>query len=75
MFPHDRSSVLASVTFVAPFMFSYDSIWAYDDGGGTDILPLSGPNSDLPAPYGPLVGVILYDTTYPAGTYSRQWWL
>lgn len=56
----------------------YDTIWAYDDGdkdGDTisdDQLPLSGPDSSPPAPYGPLVGVIYYDDTVTAGTYHRE---
>jgi hypothetical protein len=56
----------------------YDTIWAYDDGdtdGDTisdDRLPLSGPDSSPPAPYGPLVGVIDYDATVAAGTYHRE---
>jgi hypothetical protein len=50
----------------------YDSIWAYDDGGGADRVPLSGPDSSPPPPYGPLVGVIEYDATVTAGTYHRE---
>lgn len=51
----------------------FDTIWAYDDGGGTDILPLSGPDSSPPAPYGPLVGQIAYDdAAVAAGTYHRE---
>jgi hypothetical protein len=52
-----------------------DTIWAYDDGGGADLIPLSGPSSSPPAPHGPLVGIVHYDTQYPDGTYVRQWWL
>jgi len=56
----------------------YDTIWAYDDGdtdGDTisdDRLPLSGPDSSPPAPYGPLVGVITFDAVVTAGTYHRE---
>jgi hypothetical protein len=60
----------------------FDTIWAYDDGGGADLLPLSGPDHLPPAPYGPLVGTIYYDAGSPtvpplggsvvAGTYHRE---
>jgi len=66
----------------------YDTIWAYDDGDTTgdtfsnDLLPLSGPDSSPPAPYGPLVGTIFYDAgaagdpppgpPIPAGVYHRE---
>jgi len=56
----------------------YDSIWAYDDGDtdndsvSNDKIPLSGPDSSLPAPYGPLVGVVSYDDTKVAGIYTRS---
>jgi hypothetical protein len=59
----------------------YDTIWAYDDGDtdgdlvSDDILPLSGPDSSPPAPYGPLVGVIEYDDTVAAGKYWRTKYL
>ena len=49
----------------------YDWIWAFDDGGGTDIVPLSGPDSSPPAPYGPAVGQITFDDTLAAGVYTR----
>lgn len=58
--------------------WTYDSIWAYDDGdtdGDTvsdDFVPLSGPSSSPPPPYGPLVGVITYDATITAGVYTRS---
>jgi hypothetical protein len=58
-------------TLFAGGMFPFDWIWAYDDGGGRDPIPLSGPDSSLPSPYGPAVGAILWDTTYPAGRYTR----
>jgi len=51
--------------------FPFDWFWAFDDGGGTDNPALSGPDSSPPAPYGPLVGTVKFDTTYPAGTYTR----
>ena len=78
LFPADRLSVKAGFTQTPTSrkLNDYDSIWAYDDGGGTDIIPLSGPApTPPPPPYGPLVGVIHYDTTYADGTYTRQWWL
>jgi hypothetical protein len=49
----------------------YDTIWAYDDGGGRDRLTLHGPDHLPPPPYGPEVGVILMDTHVTAGTYHR----
>jgi hypothetical protein len=54
--------------------FPFDWIWAFDDGPGTDAPPLSGPLGAPPpsgGPYGPLVGTIQFDTTYPAGWYTR----
>lgn len=60
----------------------FDTIWAYDDGGGADLLPLSGPDHLAPSPYGPLVGTIYWDagsaavpplgTAVIAGTYHRE---
>lgn len=56
----------------------YDTIWAYDDGDtdgdlvSDDVLPLSGPDSSPPAPYGPLIGNIAFDATVAAGTYWRS---
>jgi hypothetical protein len=58
-----------------PRYLNWDSIWAYDDGGGLDIIPLSGPDIYPPPPYGPAYGVIYYDTLVPNGVYTRQWWL
>ena len=50
----------------------FDTIWAWDDGGGSDLLALSGPApTPPPPPYGPLVGVIAYDATVTAGVYTR----
>lgn len=56
----------------------YDSLWAYDDGdtdgvgGSDDAVPLSGPDSGPPAPYGPLVGTITFDASITAGNYWRS---
>lgn len=50
----------------------WDTIWAYDDGGGADRVPLSGPDSSPPPPYGPLVGTIEHDATVAAGVYHRE---
>jgi len=69
----DRTTITTPLS--ADGLIHYDGIWAYDDGGGMDILPFSGPDSELPSPYGPLVGVVHYDTVLPYGTYHRQWWL
>lgn len=55
--------------------FPFDWIWAFDDGGGDDDVPLSGPLVSPPpsgGPYGTPVGVIKFDTTYPAGWYTRS---
>lgn len=55
-------------------IFPFDWIWAFDDGGGTDEFPLSGPLPSVPpsgGPYGTPVGTIQFDTSYPAGWYSR----
>jgi len=59
----------------------FDTIWAYDDGDtdgdlvSNDPMPLSGPDSSPPPPYGPLVGVITYDATVAAGKYWRTKYL
>lgn len=58
-------------TLFAGGLLPFDWIWAYDDGGGADVPALSGPDSSPPSPYGPLVGTIKWDTTYPAGKYTR----
>lgn len=58
-------------TLFAGGLFPFDWIWAFDDGGGTDPIPLAGPDSSPPPPYGPPVGTILWDTPYPAGRYTR----
>lgn len=58
--------------------WNYDSIWAFDDGDtdgdmvSDDIVPLSGPDTLPPAPYGPLVGIVSYDATKTAGRYTRS---
>ena len=49
----------------------FDSIWALDDGGGADRVPLSGPDSSLPPPYGPPLGPVKFDVKPAAGHYSR----
>jgi len=59
----------------------FDTIWSYDDGDtdgdlvSEDKVPLSGPDSLSPAPYGPLVGVITHDAAVTAGTYHRERWM
>jgi hypothetical protein len=56
-------------------IFPFDWLWAFDDGGGMDDVALSGPLPSPPpsgGPYGPLVGVIQFDTPYPAGWYTRS---
>lgn len=56
-------------------IFPFDWLWAFDDGGGDDDVALSGPLVSPPpsgGPYGPLVGVIKFDTSYPAGWYTRS---
>ena len=80
LFPDMQMSVIASDTLSGTPRF--DSIWAYDDGGGTDLLPLSGPApTPPPPPYGPLVGLISFDMGLPGGppgligVYSRGWYL
>lgn len=55
-------------------VFPFDWIWAFDNGGGNDVIPLSGPLGSPPpsgGPYGSLVGVIKFDTSYSAGYYTR----
>ena len=55
----------------------FDTIWAYDDGDtdgdgfSDDFLPLSGPDSLPPIPYGPALGTISYDDSVGAGVYWR----
>ncbi len=56
-------------------IFPFDWLWAFDDGGGMDDVPLSGPLPAVPpsgGPYGALVGVIKFDTVYPAGWYTKS---
>lgn len=61
--------------------WAFDSIWAFDDGDtdgdmiSDDLIPLSGPDSSLPAPYGPLVGPVLFDTPHVAGTFTRAFYV
>jgi hypothetical protein len=55
-------------------LFPFDWIWAFDDGGGNDYVPLSGPLPSPPpsgGPYGALVGIIKFDYSYPSGWYTR----
>ena len=81
LFPDMQMSVFASDSLSG--IPRFDSIWAYDDGGGTDIFPLSGPAPTLPPPpYGPLVGLLSFDMGLPGGLpgltpgiYSRGWYL
>jgi len=52
--------------------FPMDWIWAFDDGGGTDLIPLAGPApTPPPPPYGPTIGTVVFDTIYSAGYYTR----
>jgi hypothetical protein len=75
--PAELLSVIMQSTLAAG-TWPYDSLWAFDDGdvdGDTisdDIVPLSGPASSPPAPYGPLVGPITYDASIAAGVYTRH---
>lgn len=70
---------LCPPTYISAYMFGvhagglfpFDWFWAFDNGGTFDELPLSGPDSSPPAPYGPAVGTVKFDTSYPAGTYHR----
>lgn len=52
--------------------WAWDTIWAYDDGGGVDRIPLSGPTDSIPPPYGALWGTIHHDEKPPAGIYTRS---
>jgi len=55
-------------------VFPFDWLWAFDDGGGGDVVPLSGPLGSPPpsgGPYGTPVGTIQFDTPYSAGWYTR----
>lgn len=76
--PGEYTWVIMSYTHPGGAGWFFDTIWAYDDGdtdGDTvsnDLIPLSGPASLPPAPYGPLVGVINYDDTVVAGVYTRS---
>jgi hypothetical protein len=74
--PAEALSVIMRSTLSAG-PWPYDCLWAFDDGDidndsvSDDIVPLSGPDSSPPAPYGPLVGVITYDASITAGNYTR----
>ena len=86
LFPGMQISILATESNLSDPSTGtprYDSIWAFDDGGGADILPLSGPApTPPPPPYGPLVGLLSFDMGLPEGlpglapgVYSRGWYL
>lgn len=71
--PEDSIMGIMSSDF-AGGVFPYDWMWAFDDGGGTDEIPLSGPLVSQPpsgGPYGTPVGVINFDASYGAGWYTR----
>jgi hypothetical protein len=69
--PEDVVYGIMSTEFAGGYL-PFDWIWAFDDGGGNDIVPLSGPSpSPPPPPYGPAVGTIQFDTVYSAGWYTR----
>jgi len=77
-FVHDSSRLCPSMDIWAVLAYSHpggawpwDTLWAYDDGGGTDRIPLRGPDSSPPSPYGPLVGTIPHDASVTAGVYHR----
>jgi len=61
--------------------WAFDSIWAFDDGDtdgdmvSDDLIPLSGPDSSPPPPYGPLVGTVVFDTPHVAGTFTRAFYV
>jgi hypothetical protein len=70
--PSEALWAIVSHTHAGGAGWSFDTIWSYDDGGGADILALSGPApTPPPPPYGPLVGTIEFDDTVPAGVYTR----
>lgn len=51
-------------------VFPWDWLWAWDGGGSGDEVPLSGPDSSPPAPYGPVVATP-WDAAHAAGVYHR----
>lgn len=72
--PAEQLVAIMSGNHTSGSYFPYDWIWAYDDGGGSDPVPLSGPLASQPpqgGPYGALVGNVQYDTIYAAGWYTR----
>jgi len=78
MFLYDRKRLcpdeeihVIMIGYFSGGIFPFDWIWAFDDGGGEDIIPLSGPVATYPPPYGPVVGAIKFDTSYGAGWYTR----
>jgi len=89
-FAHDRPLLFPATDELSVYVAEplsgtpkFDSIWAFDDGGGMDIVPLSGPApTPPPPPYGPLVGLLSFDMGLPGGLagltdgiYSRGWYL
>jgi len=66
---------------LAAGLWDFDSLWAFDDGDtdgdsiSDDIIPLSGPDSSAPLPYGPLVGVVAFDVGHVSGTFTRSFYL
>jgi hypothetical protein len=78
-----EDTVWVSISYVHPggTGWFFDTIWSYDDGDtdgdsvSNDKIPLSGPDSSPPPPYGPLVGIIHYDAVVMAGTYHRERWM
>lgn len=76
--PAESAWVVIAYTHPGGSGWLFDTIWAYDDGdtdgdaSSDDLIPLSGPDTDPPAPYGPAVGVISFDDTVTAGVYTRS---
>lgn len=76
--PAESAWVAIAYTHPGGSGWLFDTIWAYDDGdtdgdaSSDDLIPLSGPNTDPPAPYGPELGVISFDDTVTAGVYTRS---
>jgi hypothetical protein len=70
LYPTDEVS-LSMFAYHPGGYFTSDWVAAFDGGGGTDVVPLSGPIPALPGPpYGPVIS-LSFDTTYPAGYYAR----